>query len=94
MNFKGLEASHGVSVKHRSIGSTGQCQDPGKVFKGKNMAGHLGAKRVTIQNLEIVSVDDENGVILVQGAVPGPKNGWVLLSDAIKKQLGLRTSTR
>ena len=85
-NFGGLRASHGVSLSHRSHGSTGQCQDPGKVFKGKKMAGHMGAKRVTIQNLEIVSVDDENGVILVQGAVPGPKNGWVLLSDAIKKQ--------
>lgn len=86
-NFGGLRASHGVSLSHRSHGSTGQCQDPGKVFKGKKMAGHLGAKRVTIQNLEIVSVDDDNGVILVQGSVPGPKNGWVLLSDAKKKKV-------
>ena len=85
-NFAGLRASHGVSLSHRSHGSTGQCQDPGKVFKGKKMAGHLGAERVTIQNLEIVSVDDEDGIILVQGAVPGPKNGWILLSDAIKKK--------
>ena len=85
-NFAGLRASHGVSLSHRSHGSTGQCQDPGKVFKGKKMAGHLGAERVTIQNLEIVSVDDEDGVILVQGSVPGPKNGWILLSDAIKKK--------
>ena len=85
-NFGGLRASHGVSLSHRSHGSTGQCQDPGKVFKGKKMAGHLGAKRVTIQNLKIVSVDDENGVILVQGAVPGPKNGWILLSDSVKKK--------
>ncbi len=85
-NFGGLRASHGVSLSHRSHGSTGQCQDPGKVFKGKKMAGHMGAERVTIQNLEIVSVDDEDGIILVQGAVPGPKNGWILLSDAIKKK--------
>ena len=85
-NFAGLRASHGVSLSHRSHGSTGQCQDPGKVFKGKKMAGHLGSERVTIQNLEIVSVDDEDGVILVQGSVPGPKNGWILLSDAIKKK--------
>ena len=85
-NFGGLRASHGVSLSHRSHGSTGQCQDPGKVFKGKKMAGHLGAKRVTIQNLKIVSVDDENGVILIQGAVPGPKNGWILLSDSVKNK--------
>ena len=85
-NFGGLRASHGVSLSHRSHGSTGQCQDPGKVFKGKKMAGHMGAERVTIQNLEIVSVDDEEGYILVQGAVPGPKNGWILLKDAVKRQ--------
>ena len=84
-NFGGLRASHGVSISHRSHGSTGQCQDPGKVFKGKKMAGHMGAVRVTTQNLEVVSTDDENGLILIQGAVPGAKNGWVLLSDAIKK---------
>tara|TARA_B100000575_G_C23082616_1_gene623783 strand:+ start:294 stop:1118 length:825 start_codon:yes stop_codon:yes gene_type:complete len=84
-NFGGLRASHGVSISHRSHGSTGQCQDPGKVFKGKKMAGHMGAVRVTIQNLEVVSVDEENDLILVHGAVPGSKNGWVLLSDATKK---------
>ena len=84
-NFGGLRASHGVSLSHRSHGSTGQCQDPGKVFKGKKMAGHLGAQRVTVQNLEIVTVDDESGVILVQGSVPGPKNGWILITDAVKK---------
>ena len=84
-NFGGLRASHGVSISHRSHGSTGQCQDPGKVFKGKKMAGHMGAVRVTIQNLEVVSTDEKNGVILVHGAVPGSKNGWVLLSDAVKK---------
>ena len=86
-NFGGLRASHGVSVSHRSHGSTGQCQDPGKVFKGKKMAGHLGAVRNTTQNIEVVSVDDEDGVILLCGAVPGPKNGWVLISDAIKAKL-------
>ena len=86
-NFGGLRASHGVSVSHRSHGSTGQCQDPGKVFKGKKMAGHMGAVRNTTQNIEVVSVDDEDGVILLCGAVPGPKNGWVLISDAIKATL-------
>jgi large subunit ribosomal protein L3 len=83
-NFAGLRASHGVSVSHRSHGSTGQCQDPGKVFKGKKMAGQMGAARNTTQNLEVVSVDNDEGVILLCGAVPGPKNGWVLISDAIK----------
>ena len=86
-NFRGLRASHGVSVSHRSHGSTGQCQDPGKVFKGKKMAGRMGAERNTTQNIEVVSVDDEYGVILLHGAVPGPKNGWVLISDAIKAKL-------
>ena len=84
-NFGGLRASHGVSISHRSHGSTGQCQDPGKVFKGKKMAGHMGSVRVTTQNLEVVSTDEENGLILVHGSIPGSKNGWVLLSDAIKK---------
>ena len=84
-NFGGLRASHGVSISHRSHGSTGQCQDPGKVFKGKKMAGHMGAVRVTTQNLEVVSTDEKNGLILIHGSVPGSKNGWVLLSDAIKK---------
>ena len=84
-NFGGLRASHGVSISHRSHGSTGQCQDPGKVFKGKKMAGHMGASRVTTQNLEIVAVDDVQGVVLIEGAVPGPKNGWVYISDAFKK---------
>ncbi len=83
-NFAGLRASHGVSVSHRSHGSTGQCQDPGKVFKGKKMAGHMGAARNTTQNIEVIAVDDDEGVILLCGAVPGPKNGWVLISDAIK----------
>lgn len=84
-NFGGLRASHGVSVSHRSLGSTGQCQDPGRVFKGKKMAGHMGAERVTTQNLEIVGVDLEDNLILVKGAVPGAKQGWVLIRDAEKK---------
>jgi large subunit ribosomal protein L3 len=83
-NFSGLRATHGVSISHRSHGSTGQCQDPGKVFKGKKMAGHMGAVRVTTQNLEIVRTDVEEGLILVQGAVPGSKGGWVEIRDAVK----------
>ncbi|MCC7260200.1 MAG: 50S ribosomal protein L3 [Alphaproteobacteria bacterium] len=86
-NFAGLEASHGVSVSHRSHGSTGQRQDPGRVFKGKKMAGHLGVERVTQQSLEVVSVDPENGLIAVKGSIPGHKGGYVLLSDAIKRGL-------
>ena len=86
-NFRGLEATHGVSVSHRALGSTGQCQDPGKVFKGKKMAGHLGNRRVTIQNLEVVSTDAERGLVLVKGAVPGHKGGYVFVSDAIKHVL-------
>ena len=88
-NFAGLRASHGVSVSHRSHGSTGQCQDPGKVFKGKKMAGHMGAARVTIQNLVIHSVDNEKGLIFVQGAVPGHKGSWITIKDAVKKQSDL-----
>jgi large subunit ribosomal protein L3 len=84
-NFRGLEASHGVSVSHRSHGSTGQRQDPGKVFKGKKMAGHLGAERVTVQNLQIVSTDLERGLILIKGAVPGVDNSYVLVRDAVKR---------
>ena len=83
-NFSGLRASHGVSVSHRSHGSTGQCQDPGKVFKGKKMAGHMGATRVTTQNLEVVSIDEERGLVLVKGAVPGHAQSWILLKDAVK----------
>ena len=86
-NFGGLRASHGVSVSHRSHGSTGQRQDPGRVFKGKRMAGHMGDVRVTTQNLEVVAVDMEDNLILVKGAVPGSANGWVLVSDAVKKPL-------
>lgn len=86
-NFGGLRASHGVSINHRSLGSTGQCQDPGKVFKGKKMAGHMGAERVTTQNLRVVRTDVERGLILVRGAVPGSKGGWVFLRDAVKRSL-------
>ncbi len=86
-NFGGLRASHGVSISHRSHGSTGQCQDPGKVFKGKKMAGHMGARQVTTQNLEVVSTDAERGLILVRGAIPGSKGGWVTIRDAIKRKL-------
>ncbi len=84
-NFGGLRASHGVSISHRSHGSTGQCQDPGKVFKGKKMAGHMGAARVTTQNLQVVRTDSERGLIMVRGAVPGSKGGWVTIKDAAKK---------
>ena len=84
-NFKGLRATHGVSISHRSHGSTGQCQDPGKVFKGKKMAGHMGAARVTTQNLQVVKTDAELGIIMIKGAVPGSKGGWVTIKDAVKK---------
>jgi len=84
-NFGGLRATHGVSISHRSHGSTGQCQDPGRVFKGKKMAGHMGSERKTILNLEVVGTDLDEGLILVKGAIPGAKNGWVLINDAVKK---------
>ncbi len=84
-NFAGLEASHGVSVSHRSLGSTGNRQDPGKTFKNKKMPGHLGQERVTTLNLEIAHVDVTKGLVFVKGAVPGAKNGYVLVRDAIKK---------
>jgi len=84
-NFGGLRASHGVSISHRSHGSIGQCQDPGKVFKGKKMAGHMGAERVTTLNLKVVMSDVEKGLIFLKGAVPGANSGWVLVRDAIKK---------
>ena len=86
-NFGGLRASHGVSISHRSHGSTGQCQDPGKVFKGKKMAGQLGNKRVTTQNLIIESVDNDEGLILIKGSVPGSKGGFVYIKDAVKSKL-------
>ncbi len=86
-NFSGLRASHGVSVSHRSIGSTGANQDPGRVFKGKKMPGHLGAERVTTQNLQVVQTDPERGLILVAGAVPGVKGGYIHIRDAVKRAL-------
>jgi large subunit ribosomal protein L3 len=100
-NFRGMRATHGVSVSHRAHGSTGQRQDPGKVFKGKKMAGHMGDTRVTTQNLEVVSTDVDRGLILVRGAVPGSKGAWILVRDAVKNALpanapkpaGLRKAT-
>jgi large subunit ribosomal protein L3 len=83
-NFGGLRASHGVSISHRSHGSTGNRQDPGRVFKGKKMAGHMGARQVTVQNLEVVHTDAERGLIMVKGGVPGAKGGFVLIRDAVK----------
>jgi len=86
-NFRGLEASHGVSVSHRSHGSIGQCQDPGKVFKGKKMAGHLGAVNVTLQNLQVVSTDATRDLIVVKGAVPGAVGSYVRIADAVKRAM-------
>ncbi len=86
-NFGGLRATHGVSVSHRSHGSTGQRQDPGKVFKGKKMAGHMGSERITTQNLVVAKVDVERGLVMVRGAVPGSKGTWVMVRDAVKRKL-------
>ncbi len=86
-NFGGMRATHGVSVSHRAHGSTGQRQDPGKVFKGKKMAGHLGVETVTTQNLTVWRVDAERGLIMIRGAVPGAEGGWVRVRDAVKKAL-------
>ncbi|MBB5701738.1 large subunit ribosomal protein L3 [Ochrobactrum daejeonense] len=86
-NFGGHRASHGNSITHRSHGSTGQRQDPGKVFKGKKMAGHMGQTRVTTQNIEVVSTDSDRGLILVRGAVPGSKGAWIIVRDAVKVSL-------
>jgi large subunit ribosomal protein L3 len=86
-NFRGGRATHGNSVSHRTHGSTGQRQDPGKVFKGKKMAGHMGDERVTTQNLKIVRTDVPRGLIMVEGAVPGAKGGWILVRDAVKRAL-------
>lgn len=84
-NFSGLEASHGVSVSHRSHGSTGNRQDPGKTFKNKKMHGHYGDENITTQNLEVAKIDVERGLIMVRGAVPGSKGGWVMVRDAVKR---------
>jgi large subunit ribosomal protein L3 len=86
-NFSGLEASHGVSISHRSPGSTGNRQDPGKTFAGKKMPGHMGDKRITTLNLEVAAVDAEKGIVMIRGAVPGSAGGYVLVRDAIKKPL-------
>ena len=86
-NFAGLRASHGVSISHRCHGSTGQCQDPGKVFKGKKMAGQLGNKRVTTQNVSVVSIDKEEGLILIKGSIPGSNGGFILIKDSIKSNI-------
>ena len=85
-NFAGLEASHGVSISHRSHGSTGNRQDPGKTFKGKKMAGHLGDKRITVQSLKVAQVDAARGILMIRGAVPGAEGNWVLVKDAAKKK--------
>ena len=85
-NFGGLRATHGVSVSHRSLGSTGQRQSPGKTFKNKKMAGHLGNERVTTQSLQVVASDVERGLIMIKGSVPGAKGGWVLIKDAVKRR--------
>ena len=84
-NFGGLRASHGVSISHRSHGSTGQNQDPGRVFKGKKMAGRMGNKKVTKQNLKVIDVDSENNLLIVKGSVPGKKNSIIYLKDSVKK---------
>ena len=86
-NFRGLRATHGVSISHRSLGSTGGRQDPGKTFKNKKMAGHMGAERVTTQNLRVVQTDVARGLILVEGAVPGHAGGWIQVRDAVKRPL-------
>ena len=86
-NFKGLRATHGVSVSHRSIGSTGNRQDPGKVFKNKKMPGQLGAEQVTTQNIVVVKTDKDRGLIMVRGSVPGVKGAWVSVRDAVKRKL-------
>jgi len=86
-NFGGLRATHGVSISHRSIGSTGNRQDPGKVFKNKKMPGHLGDEKVTTQNIQVVRTDKDRGLILVKGSVPGSKGGWVSVRDAVKRKL-------
>jgi large subunit ribosomal protein L3 len=86
-NFGGLRASHGVSISHRSHGSTGQRQSPGKTFKNKKMAGRLGGERVTIQSLEVIATDPERGVLVIKGSVPGSPGGFVLVKDAVKRKL-------
>jgi large subunit ribosomal protein L3 len=95
-NFRGLEASHGVSISHRSLGGTGGRQDPGKTFKNKKMHGHYGVERVTTQNVEVAKIDKDRGLIMVKGAVPGAKGGWVMVRDAVKRPVkgGVPTSVK
>ena len=93
-NFGGNRATHGVSISHRSHGSTGQCQDPGKVFKGKKMAGRLGNVQVTIQNLKVLKVDNDNGIILVKGSVPGHKDCLIKVFDSVKKKQEINSITK
>lgn len=92
-NFSGLRATHGVSVSHRSHGSTGHRKDPGKVFKGKKMAGHMGCVQVTVQNLKIMQVDKEQGVLVIKGSVPGFEKSWLKICDAIKKSNPKKTAS-
>ena len=92
-NFGGLRASHGVSISHRSHGSTGQNQDPGRVFKGKKMAGRMGARKVTKQDLKIIDIDqNNNNLLIVKGSVPGKKNSVVFLKDSVKKNSNEKTN--
>jgi len=86
-NFGGMRATHGVSISHRAHGSTGQCQDPGKVFKGKKMAGHLGDEHKTLQSLQVVKVDTKNNIICVKGSTPGARGAWLVVEDSIKQKL-------
>ena len=86
-NFSGMRATHGVSISHRAHGSTGQCQDPGKVFKGKKMAGHLGDEHKTLQSLQVVKVDTKNNIICVKGSTPGARGAWLIVEDSIKQKL-------
>jgi large subunit ribosomal protein L3 len=85
-NFGGMRATHGVSISHRAHGSTGQCQDPGKVFKGKKMAGHLGDEHKTLQSLQVVKVDTKNNIICVKGSTPGARGAWLVVEDSIKQK--------
>ena len=85
-NFGGMRATHGVSISHRAHGSTGQCQDPGKVFKGKKMAGHLGDEHKTLQSLQVVKIDTKNNIICVKGSTPGARGAWLVVEDSIKQK--------
>ena len=92
-NFSGNRATHGVSISHRSHGSTGQCQDPGKVFKGKKMAGRLGNKKITVQNLKVLNIDSDNNLLVIKGAVPGHKGSLIRIVDAVKKNQSIKPDT-